>query len=101
MHLVSTRARHARKGPLRQKSAVGRCGSRQKLPTADCLLRTFLLLVAVARRGGQVGQLVGEAGGVAAVASEAEALEARVGEAELGRELLLVEQPDLVRRRPR
>src|SRR5437016_401562 len=57
--------------------------------------------VVVRRRRREIRELVGETGGVAAVAAEAEALEPGVGEPELGCELRLVEQPDLLRRRPR
>src|SRR3954469_7315749 len=60
----------------------------------------FLVAVAV---GGQVGQVAERALAVAATgaAADAEALDlAGVGEAELGRQLRLVEQADVVGRRP-
>src|SRR5262249_38157773 len=54
----------------------------------------------VQRRRRQVGELVAERGAVAAVA-EPEALQAIARQAELGRQLRLVEQADLLRRRTR
>jgi hypothetical protein len=53
-------------------------------------------------RSRQVGELVREAGGVAAVPTEAEAVDVAVaGQPELGGELALVEQAHLLRARPR
>src|SRR3954451_21563469 len=89
-------ARRARKR-LRRKQEAGLKPRLCGLPTADC----ELLVLPVPRRRREIGELVGEAGCVAAVAAEAEALEAGVGETELRGQLLLVGGADLVSRRPR
>src|SRR3954453_19461825 len=59
---------------------------------------SLLVLGLVPRGGGQVGQLLAEGGGVAVAVAEGEALQAVAREAELGGELALVEQPDLLGR---
>src|SRR3954451_14443187 len=60
-----------------------------------------VVLLVVARRRGQVGQLLAERGSVAVAVPEREALEALAREAQLGGQLGLVEQADLLRRGPR
>src|SRR3954451_18738238 len=60
-----------------------------------------VVLLVVARRRGQVGQLLAERGSVAVAVPEREALEALAREAELGGELPPLQHADLVRRGPR
>src|SRR5205814_6141088 len=80
------------------------CASASRPRGRDAASASWLrlgLLALVGRRR-QVGELVGEGGAAVVAVAEAEALEVAVaGEAELGRQLRLVEQPDLLGRRPR